>query len=90
MSSERQEFSALKSTTTLLESELASLDEEMQRKKDEREVERLMEKKKHKELEREKQLEKDARVRKLRPVYVKSMERFYQRSILFLFSFAYY
>ena len=63
MESERQEFSALKSTTTLLESEVASLEEEMQRVKDDREVERQMEKKRHKELEREKQLEKDARVR---------------------------
>ena len=38
------------------------MEDDLQRKKEEREVERAAEKKRMKELEREKQLEKDARV----------------------------
>ena len=56
----------MKSTNSLLESEVASMEEELQRKKEERDVEKQMEKKRIKDLERDKQLEKDARVRMLK------------------------
>ena len=41
---------------------MTSLEEELQRKKEEREIEKQMELKRHKELEEENQLERDARV----------------------------
>ena len=62
----------MKSTNSLLESEVASMEEELQRKKEERDVEKQMEKKRIKDLERDKQLEKDARVRMLKGYIVKS------------------
>ena len=68
LTAKRQESSALKATTSLLESEVTSLEDDLQWKKEEREVERVAEKKRMKDLEREKQLEKDAKVTSLESV----------------------